>query len=755
MSSTLEKTSADQLSEKKKQKQNLRKGFKNLKTHAIAVANFTLQWQDLEDHFLSTHNLIQAELQQLQDKDTQFPPTFLSQFNSPETHFTPTLLSQAKSKETQFSSKETHLTRTLQFQETQLVPTLQSQFNSRETQLSPTLESKAKVRETQFTTLPKQVETEESLPENGSFSGIPVYDGKALVLYLNEHEKEHESMHNDVYNALKVSEDSGKLVLEAMKWFYPQELDMDVGVVRKSCVLLLEELMRVRPVVKEEVREEAMKLAIEWKGKMRAKMGNCLEVLGFLQLLAAFGLVGEFDGDEILSFVCSVARRTQALELVQALGFTDKASDFIEKLISKKKRIDAIRFIYEFKLVDKFPPVPLLQDHLKYAKNVARMNCEKGKNSLKEQDEATKKEIAATRAVIRCVENYKLGSQYSLENLKDCIKQLKEKKKERTPTATAPDPKAEVQEKSGNKRHTPDYKDQQNQGNIKKRPRTPINGAIPIHSIPPSVGQGVQYLTPSSRISAPPAAVPNTSVGASSTIHSRQPSQGAQYLTASGGIAAPAVAVPNTSIGASSNVYLRQPTHHRPQGLFAGQGAQYLTPSAGMAAPAVAISNTSVGASATIHSWQPTHHRPEGLFTGQGPQYLIPSAGHCSSALSSSNSLHTSLSRNYGLAGSSHVTQHMSLTSRHLGLTDPAVVSLLANLITRPNGMAGFTPSTTHMSSSARQYGTSIAANGSSGQFGSAGIPTAMGIAPNSSADRSSHFYSGNSVGTHNYRPLP
>jgi len=47
----------------KPKKQNLRKAFNHLKTHAAAVANFTLQWQDLEDHFLSIHNSIQAKLQ--------------------------------------------------------------------------------------------------------------------------------------------------------------------------------------------------------------------------------------------------------------------------------------------------------------------------------------------------------------------------------------------------------------------------------------------------------------------------------------------------------------------------------------------------------------------------------------------------------------------------------------------------------------------------------------------------------------------
>ena len=46
-------------------------------------------------------------------------------------------------------------------------------------------------------------------------------------------------------------------------------MDVEVSIVRRTCVLLLAELMRVRQVVKAKVREEAVKLALEWKEKIR------------------------------------------------------------------------------------------------------------------------------------------------------------------------------------------------------------------------------------------------------------------------------------------------------------------------------------------------------------------------------------------------------------------------------------------------------------------------------------------------------
>lgn len=49
------------------------------------------------------------------------------------------------------------------------------------------------------------------------------------------------------------------------------------------------------------------------------------------------------------------------------------------------KYLEAVRFIYAFELVDKFPPVPLLQDHLKDVKMAARTIWKKNKSSPKEK----------------------------------------------------------------------------------------------------------------------------------------------------------------------------------------------------------------------------------------------------------------------------------------------------------------------------------------------------------------------------------
>lgn len=257
-------------------------------------------------------------------------------------------------------------------------------------------------------------------------------------------------------------------------------------------------------------------------------------------------------------------------------------------------------------------------------------------NSL--QDEATNKEIASIRAVIKCIDNYQLGSQLSPENLRNLIKHLTEKRKERKATATASGPKAQVRQQSANKRTAPDNKVQLNQQNRNKRPR-----------------------------------------------------RDAAFKSA---------------------------------GFYAGQSAELLNPSAGTSA-AAAMPNVSFG-----HSRQPTHHQPESSFTGQHARYLTPSAGQYSFARYSPDPPHASLpAGRYGLLHS------RSLTGGPFGLMSPTR--------TGQYGMADSIPGTARMSSSAGHYGSSIAANGSTGRIGSAGTLAAMGYAPNSSPDRPIPYYPG------------
>lgn len=102
------------------------------------------------------------------------------------------------------------------------------------------------------------------------------------------------------------------------------ESESNLRSIRKSCILLLQELKRLSPQINLKVRVEAMKLAVEWKGKMVLAIENSWEVLGFLRLIAAYGCTGICDAGELQSLLAMVEQPEQASELSRALGITDE-----------------------------------------------------------------------------------------------------------------------------------------------------------------------------------------------------------------------------------------------------------------------------------------------------------------------------------------------------------------------------------------------------------------------------------------------
>ena len=153
--------------------------------------------------------------------------------------------------------------------------------------------------------------------------------GKSLQIFLNERWKERDLMRDEVAAALRLSSDPAKLVLDAMEGFYPphlkkEDVEFDERIVQGSCVLLLEQLLKLSPDVNPQVEEEAMRLAMEWRMKIRVDAEHSLEVLGFLQLLASYRLASAFDADELVKYLEKVAEHEQMHKLCGVLGLNDK-----------------------------------------------------------------------------------------------------------------------------------------------------------------------------------------------------------------------------------------------------------------------------------------------------------------------------------------------------------------------------------------------------------------------------------------------
>ncbi|KAF9688086.1 hypothetical protein SADUNF_Sadunf02G0160600 [Salix dunnii] len=322
-------------------------------------------------------------------------------------------------------------------------------------------------------------------------------DVKGLRKYMKQNASKWGEIRDRLSDAMSVAPDPGSFVMDAMEGFYSSKAtpkgdkDPELCRLRRTCLDLLEALAKNKPTLSMEVKERAKKLALEWKRKASLNGESPLEALGFLHLLVAYNLKNEFDVGELVDYFVIVARFRQAIVLCRAIDLGEKTADLIQKLINSGKLFLAVKFIFEFGLVDKFQPVPLLKAHLKESKTFTKKICQDGKNSINQQvvlhpfifglafrvqnhrfpvhnqvlmqNEARSREVNTLKAALVLIDEYKLGSEYPQMDLQKRIEMLeKQKAMTKSPAASADN------EPSCQQKHQP--KKQQQAGS--KRPRT-------------------------------------------------------------------------------------------------------------------------------------------------------------------------------------------------------------------------------------------------------------------------------------------
>lgn len=151
-------------------------------------------------------------------------------------------------------------------------------------------------------------------------------DGKGLRNYIIENFKGSESVEAELQGALRSAPDPASMVLDSLDGFLGNNGMKEVGLrkLRRSCVLLLEQLRIVSPEMESNVREKARKLADEWKGKLINDRANTLGALGYLHFVLAYGLVSEVSLDELVDFSVKAANNKEVPELCRVIGLADK-----------------------------------------------------------------------------------------------------------------------------------------------------------------------------------------------------------------------------------------------------------------------------------------------------------------------------------------------------------------------------------------------------------------------------------------------
>ncbi|TYI05671.1 hypothetical protein ES332_A10G105500v1 [Gossypium tomentosum] len=178
------------------------------------------------------------------------------------------------------------------------------------------------------------------------------------------------------------------------------------------------------------LKDAAVAAIAEARANFRPTTAESLDTAenGDTKLLATFRIASEFDEEQLCKLVFVVAHRRQAPELCRSIGLTPKMPGLVELLINSGRQVDAVRFIHTFQLTERFPPVPLLK---MYLKDLRRNSQGKGGNSrgaAGSQDDINARELAALKAVIRCVQDYGLEADYSLDPLQKRLAQLEKAK---------------------------------------------------------------------------------------------------------------------------------------------------------------------------------------------------------------------------------------------------------------------------------------------------------------------------------------
>ncbi|CAM8918260.1 unnamed protein product [Rhodiola kirilowii] len=271
-------------------------------------------------------------------------------------------------------------------------------------------------------------------------------DSLGFWRFVSVRKKELETLRETVPVALGECVDAPRFVLEAISEVFPVDKREDkserLNDLGWACVLVLESLIPVvvdpvigkaRLLVTPSVRSRANEVAEAWKESLDQRGGienvKTPDVHTFLQHLVSFGIVKEEDFGLYRKLIVGSAWRKQMPRLAVSLGLKSQIPDMIKELISRRQQLDAVHFAFEVGLVDKFPPVPLLKSYLRDAKKAVVAATGDHNNSTRAT--SGRKEQAALRAVIKCIEEYKLETEFPPDNLKKRLEQLEKAKTEK------------------------------------------------------------------------------------------------------------------------------------------------------------------------------------------------------------------------------------------------------------------------------------------------------------------------------------
>lgn len=452
--------------------QQLQKAFAELESHRAITLN--LKWKELEDHFHGLEKSLKRRFHELEDQEKEF-----------ETRTTEAQRLLEKREAAIVAKEQTSLERLQQKRDAAVFAITAARekhrkVSSEEPAVRTVVSVESQVEEPSVEDAPQEViasdgnlegmkSPEEGIVDVKSYPELvklcKEMNSEGLHKFISDNRKNLAAIREEIPFALKAATNPACFVLDSLEDFYRVEApnvdgkkDANLLGLRRTCIMLMEclstlltslDLVSASEIITEEVKEQAKAIAEEWKPKLDAldlddSNGNKLEAHAFLQLLDTFGIASDFDEEELSRLVPMVSRRRQTADLCRSLGLSEKMPGVIEVLINSGRQIDAVNLAFAFELTEQFSPVALLKFYLKEARKVSSP-AKAGNTSPTAgvQNEVNERELAALKAVVKCIEDHKLEDQYPVDPLQKRVIQLEKAKadKKRVTEATKPQPK--------------------------------------------------------------------------------------------------------------------------------------------------------------------------------------------------------------------------------------------------------------------------------------------------------------------------
>ncbi|MBA0733033.1 hypothetical protein Gogos_017085 [Gossypium gossypioides] len=444
--------------------QQLQKAFAELESHRAVTLN--LKWKELEEHFHGLEKSLKRRFHELEDQEKEF-----------ETKTRKSREILKKGEAAVVAKEQASLVRLQEKRDAAVFAISNALEKHRKVSPEEPADScdgdsgELSVEEKPPDSVASESNSEDikCSSENGNF-GVKSYpqlvkiceemDSEGLHKFISDNRKNLAALKEEIPWALKAASSPAYLVLESLKGFYVLEApnldrkkDSNLLGLRRTCIMLMEclsfllrnmDMVSVSALISEDVRGQAKLIAEEWKPKldaldMDASNGNSLEAHAFLQLLATFGIASDFNEEELSRLIPMVSRRRQTADLCRSLGLSEKMPGVIEVLVNNGRQIDAVNLAFAFDLTVQFLPVPLLRAYLKEARK-ASSPVKPGNSSSTAQIEFSERELAALKAVIKCIEEHNIEEQYPVDPLQKRLLLLEKVKADKKGSTEATKP---------------------------------------------------------------------------------------------------------------------------------------------------------------------------------------------------------------------------------------------------------------------------------------------------------------------------